>query len=109
PHHFSSPTPRHPIHSHPLPTRRSSDLAGKSSASSIRLRHRWRRAISNPSGLEHPQATLWTNHCVRHEQRHDRVADRERRHAGERDRKSTRLNSSQEWISYAVFCLKEKI
>src|SRR5207247_10840955 len=24
------------------------------------------------------------------------------------DRKSTRLNSSHEWISYAVFCLKEE-
>src|SRR5207247_5552246 len=32
------------------------------------------------------------------------------RHAydGNRDRKSTRLNSSHEWISYAVFCLKKK-
>src|SRR5207247_7050654 len=33
------------------------------------------------------------------------------RHAGARerqDRKSTRLNSSHEWISYAVFCLKKK-
>src|SRR5271170_8336007 len=30
-------------------------------------------------------------------------------HAGEeQDRKSTRLNSSHEWISYAVFCLKKK-
>src|SRR5207247_4058068 len=33
-------------------------------------------------------------------------------HAGRadrgRDRKSTRLNSSHEWISYAVFCLKKK-
>src|SRR5438105_10063844 len=28
--------------------------------------------------------------------------------ARERDRKSTRLNSSHEWISYAVFCLKKK-
>src|SRR5207247_5078403 len=27
----------------------------------------------------------------------------------EADRKSTRLNSSHEWISYAVFCLKKKI
>src|SRR5438105_8654538 len=27
---------------------------------------------------------------------------------GERDRKSTRLNSSHEWVSYAVFCLKKK-
>src|SRR5207247_10213871 len=27
---------------------------------------------------------------------------------GKTDRKSTRLNSSHEWISYAVFCLKKK-
>src|SRR5438105_6588909 len=27
---------------------------------------------------------------------------------GWKDRKSTRLNSSHEWISYAVFCLKKK-
>src|SRR5207247_11126503 len=27
---------------------------------------------------------------------------------GSSDRKSTRLNSSHEWISYAVFCLKKK-
>src|SRR5438105_10924191 len=26
-----------------------------------------------------------------------------------RDRKSTRLNSSHEWISYAVFCLKKNV
>src|SRR5689334_23979076 len=29
-------------------------------------------------------------------------------HAGMRDRKSTRLNSSHSSISYAVFCLKKK-
>src|SRR6266536_3376706 len=29
-------------------------------------------------------------------------------HPVPRDRKSTRLNSSHEWISYAVFCLKKK-
>src|SRR5438105_8701625 len=28
--------------------------------------------------------------------------------ARSQDRKSTRLNSSHEWISYAVFCLKKK-
>src|SRR5207247_7141462 len=28
--------------------------------------------------------------------------------ARQADRKSTRLNSSHEWISYAVFCLKKK-
>src|SRR5690349_24181064 len=30
-------------------------------------------------------------------------------HAGQEDRKSTRLNSSHVEISYAVFCLKKKI
>src|SRR2546422_8163430 len=30
------------------------------------------------------------------------------RHAVRRDRKSTRLNSSHGYISYAVFCLKKK-
>src|SRR3712207_7001965 len=33
---------------------------------------------------------------------------RDRRLAGQRDRKSTRLNSSHANISYAVFCLKKK-
>src|SRR5436190_10261099 len=31
-----------------------------------------------------------------------------KKHAGGRDRKSTRLNSSHTVISYAVFCLKKK-
>src|SRR5438105_12101441 len=31
-----------------------------------------------------------------------------RRQQADIDRKSTRLNSSHEWISYAVFCLKKK-
>src|SRR2546429_7131380 len=33
---------------------------------------------------------------------------RERYAAGKQDRKSTRLNSSHGYISYAVFCLKKK-
>src|SRR2546422_8553010 len=33
---------------------------------------------------------------------------RSRAHAREKDRKSTRLNSSHGYISYAVFCLKKK-
>src|SRR5438105_5195140 len=36
------------------------------------------------------------------------VAHMNRRAAESADRKSTRLNSSHEWISYAVFCLKKK-
>src|SRR3989442_5098041 len=38
----------------------------------------------------------------------DRIAADLKRHL-ERDRKSTRLNSSHVRISYAVFCLKKKI
>src|SRR2546421_8535235 len=36
------------------------------------------------------------------------VAARERAGVGLQDRKSTRLNSSHDQISYAVFCLKKK-
>src|SRR2546421_2036965 len=35
-------------------------------------------------------------------------AQRHGRFASDRDRKSTRLNSSHDQISYAVFCLKKK-
>src|SRR2546429_4098373 len=36
------------------------------------------------------------------------LPSRVRRYGGTRDRKSTRLNSSHGYISYAVFCLKKK-
>src|SRR2546429_6065569 len=36
------------------------------------------------------------------------AAPRRARRSGARDRKSTRLNSSHGYISYAVFCLKKK-
>src|SRR3712207_7770987 len=38
----------------------------------------------------------------------DPLAVRQRAGGGQRDRKSTRLNSSHANISYAVFCLKKK-
>src|SRR5207247_5510860 len=38
----------------------------------------------------------------------DHAAESVEAAAREGDRKSTRLNSSHEWISYAVFCLKKK-
>src|SRR5438105_6329651 len=48
-----------------------------------------------------------------HQPDEPRDVRRRRRDAGlgldvAEDRKSTRLNSSHEWISYAVFCLKKK-
>src|SRR2546429_6700671 len=38
----------------------------------------------------------------------DGALGEDQRHEGELDRKSTRLNSSHGYISYAVFCLKKK-
>src|SRR5437870_11176551 len=46
-----------------------------------------------------------TRHTFRSE---GSYAARNRRHAAQPDRKSTRLNSSHVAISYAVFCLKKK-
>src|SRR5207247_10485430 len=39
---------------------------------------------------------------------HTPARSRHGANGGREDRKSTRLNSSHEWISYAVFCLKKK-
>src|SRR5207247_10119060 len=45
------------------------------------------------------------HHCL---ERQRGMRGRERGRDQAADRKSTRLNSSHEWISYAVFCLKKK-
>src|SRR5438105_11865163 len=67
-----------------FPTRRSSDLTGAPRGGQA-LRHSCRR--------------------IRPSARRPRLRELRGR---SRDRKSTRLNSSHEWISYAVFCLKKK-
>src|SRR5207247_10773716 len=78
-----------------FPTRRSSDLGSRGLAG-------------------HP---VVAQHDIRpfHRQLADRLGTVQRAgfqvydaHLYPRDRKSTRLNSSHEWISYAVFCLKKK-
>src|SRR5438105_13308873 len=63
-----------------------------------------------------PRSTLFPYTTLFRSLRERRVGDvrvfDHRRHlhdCGATDRKSTRLNSSHEWISYAVFCLKKKI
>src|SRR5688572_22098327 len=45
---------------------------------------------------------------IKLEQHSDEIVERFRRTLIDRDRKSTRLNSSHSQISYAVFCLKKK-
>src|SRR2546422_6743099 len=69
-----------------------------------------------PRSTLFPYTTLFRSRatcCARSTVSRARAA-RARRHAGRcdatpaRDRKSTRLNSSHGYISYAVFCLKKK-
>src|SRR5438105_5198356 len=65
-----------------------------------------------PRSTLFPYTTLFRSRPARHHDAgHGRMgraqgAVRTRQRAA--DRKSTRLNSSHEWISYAVFCLKKK-
>src|SRR5438105_7534699 len=49
---------------------------------------------------------IWKALHIHSRQRRTSISDLVRQAI--RDRKSTRLNSSHEWISYAVFCLKKK-
>src|SRR5207244_12118355 len=92
---FSFYAPHRPLHS--FPTRRSSDLV--SIARSLHPRGRWQSGVGRTRGTP------------------DRNWDSARWPAdtpapppssSSRDRKSTRLNSSHQIISYAVFCLKKK-
>src|SRR5438105_11888683 len=54
------------------------------------------------------QAESGRRHVLGKKQRRALGGFRRRRRRPRPDRKSTRLNSSHEWISYAVFCLKKK-
>src|SRR5207247_9137192 len=80
---------------HSFPTRRSSDLP----MSAVIIR----------DGL-YNRAKKMTDFSLLHLiSRTPDLAPRPRPRGSEmEDRKSTRLNSSHEWISYAVFCLKKK-
>src|SRR5437867_9971333 len=71
---------------HSFPTRRSSDLQAEIQSSASRP-------------MPHVQAST----CSRITDRHT-----SKRTTRQKDRKSTRLNSSHRTISYAVFCLKKK-
>src|SRR5207244_10379514 len=101
---LSYPPPPPPPHLHSFPTRRSSDLSAShsassrsscSAASSYRPLGQARRALSSISGT--PASARETGQPA--------LASSARRAT---DRKSTRLNSSHQIISYAVFCLKKK-
>src|SRR2546422_6767789 len=73
---------------------------------------RW-TAITSPSALksglpDDPPIVMPSNWMTSSVAREMMPADIDVRTTDERDRKSTRLNSSHGYISYAVFCLKKK-
>src|SRR5207247_8539670 len=89
---FLFPSSRHPRYLHSFPTRRSSDLVG--------VEHGLRAEGFHLALQPQPRAD---------DARAGPVVVRRGEQPHAQDRKSTRLNSSHEWISYAVFCLKKKI
>src|SRR5207247_11374621 len=88
-----------------FPTRRSSDLAedrlgeGQQNA---------REDLPGPGAVDAGRV-LQLGGDRQEELAEQEHAERERHRRLGQDRKSTRLNSSHEWISYAVFCLKKKM
>src|SRR5206468_8115816 len=92
----------------PFPTRRSSDLEGNVLAGAhvpperAFLEDVAHRARARGERADVPPVDEHAARARRHEARH------RAQHVDGRDRKSTRLNSSHDQISYAVFCLKKK-
>src|SRR5204863_9281781 len=100
-HSFFFHSYRAPLYLHSFPTRRSSDLH-RPAISTLRFDDdtgaRRRRAFDRPIARA----------AIDHDGFGNAFFQDRRHHGGDRDRKSTRLNSSHVEISYAVFCLKKK-
>src|SRR5207247_11014428 len=92
---------------HPsFPTRRSSDLFQSRNADHL---SRW--IVGNSAIIRHHRYGPARGRDLRQRRKSDLFGlfpFQPGGRLGDRDRKSTRLNSSHEWISYAVFCLKKK-
>src|SRR2546429_1277114 len=61
-----------------------------------------------PRSTLFPYTTLFRSRCAPGPASKDEACPRNCDASSRRDRKSTRLNSSHGYISYAVFCLKKK-
>src|SRR5207247_10672727 len=100
-HCFTYTTPRDPPYLHSFPTRRSSDLRGVQVPQGV-------RAGALPQAPGRADATRDAGAASDRPARLPPLLPHGAVGGGSGDRKSTRLNSSHEWISYAVFCLKKK-
>src|SRR5438105_9621853 len=68
----------------------------------------WARALADEPGLSLPPREFARRAAEMAARVGLKVESLDAAEIRARDRKSTRLNSSHEWISYAVFCLKKK-
>src|SRR5207247_9350778 len=104
---LSRPTPRPSIPS--SPTRRSSDLAGDEqglvAGAGVEQRLLRQGAYARRDSFFPANRPRPTSRGRASGSRHRAASLLGEREARGLDRKSTRLNSSHEWISYAVFCL----
>src|SRR5207247_7926345 len=94
---------------HSFPTRRSSDLGARRIFQTVEIEHEFAgfiEAVGGKAGIEKPAGRVGGCGAGRVAKNEEKLCDRGILKNG-LDRKSTRLNSSHEWISYAVFCLKE--
>src|SRR5206468_6381396 len=99
----------HHLDLHSFPTRRSSDLPFDGEISNAQLRsmlarHFGPEYVHSASGLStygNCAFRFFDARVLKREPRNEAALDLQ-------DRKSTRLNSSHDQISYAVFCLKKK-
>src|SRR5207247_10268684 len=100
---------RHDRHVHPFPTRRSSDLKAKAVALTVGVTDALVRPVEMPflpmddlrMVLKHNSRNYLQQDLTNHVFDCHIIANGRVAKAAE-DRKSTRLNSSHEWISYAV-------
>src|SRR5207247_9311906 len=92
-----------------FPTRRSSDLDEHFGVALVRFLHFDVAKMHVVDAIPRREPPAHFNRVAAHLARHTAVeGDSVRWAVHDADRKSTRLNSSHEWISYAVFCLKKK-
>src|SRR5205085_6325229 len=104
-HDYSFPPSATPPDLHSFPTRRSSDLRLlPRGVDRVDLSGKDEPPTGAQRGLDRPVRALRLAEAAEEEQ----IAVPRVGLEAERDRKSTRLNSSHSQISYAVFCLKKK-
>src|SRR5206468_13057968 len=65
-------------------------------------------SVAPPSPRPKRESRAWPAQCRPKGRRSSHCCRRAQAARGNKDRKSTRLNSSHDQISYAVFCLKKK-